>query len=181
MSDDRPAPIILGIDPGTFKSAWVLLDSATENNNARFPWPVLNCGTADNEWLLSLITQFITRGDGVSMLAVEMVASFGMPVGAEVFDTVLWIGRYIQQAIIHGLIDSQIKKVTRHQSKYHHCHATARVTDANVRQALIDRFGGRVRAIGTKKNPGPLYEIHNDEWQALAVAMKVADDWHQPF
>jgi len=53
---------------------------------------------------------------------------------------------------------------------------TSRANDSNIRQALIDRFGpGREKAIGTKKNPGPLYGIKKDLWSALAVAVTYAD------
>jgi hypothetical protein len=31
-----------------------------------------------------------------------------------------------------------------------------------------------VKAIGTKKAPGPLYGLKGDEWSALAVALKAA-------
>jgi hypothetical protein len=43
--------------------------------------------------------------------------------------------------------------------------------DANIRQALIDIYGGNDKAIGNKKTPGPLYGIKGDLWAALAVAV----------
>lgn len=43
--------------------------------------------------------------------------------------------------------------------------------DSDVRDAILDRFGGRVTAVGRKAQPGPLYGISRDEWAALAVAL----------
>jgi hypothetical protein len=47
----------------------------------------------------------------------------------------------------------------------------SRAKDANIRQALIDRFGGKDAAIGRKAAPGPLYGISRDVWSALAIAV----------
>ncbi len=45
-------------------------------------------------------------------------------------------------------------------------------TDADVREALIDRYGGdRETAVGRKANPGPLHGIARDMWAALAVGV----------
>ncbi|HET6477318.1 MAG TPA: hypothetical protein VFH93_14740 [Thermoleophilia bacterium] len=44
------------------------------------------------------------------------------------------------------------------------------VKDANIRQALLDRFGGPA-AVGRKAAPGPLYGIARDVWSALAIAV----------
>ena len=46
----------------------------------------------------------------------------------------------------------------------------SRARDANIRQALIDRFGGSA-AVGRKAAPGPLYGISRDVWSALAIAV----------
>jgi hypothetical protein len=46
-----------------------------------------------------------------------------------------------------------------------------RAKDANVRQALIDRFG----PVGTKKQPGKLYGVATHYWAALGVAVYSAD------
>ncbi len=46
----------------------------------------------------------------------------------------------------------------------------SRAKDANIRQALIDRFGGSA-AVGRKAAPGPLYGISRDVWSALAIAV----------
>jgi len=47
--------------------------------------------------------------------------------------------------------------------------------DASIRQALIDRFGGKDAAIGRKASPGPLHGIAADVWSALALAVTHTD------
>jgi hypothetical protein len=137
--------VILAIDPGSEQSAYVAYA------NGR---PV-NFGKVPNDWLLQrLRDQQCLDATGVfgqsQHVTIEMIASYGMPVGSEVFDTCVWIGREV---------------------KLHLC-GQARAKDPNVRQALIDRFGpGREKAIGTKKQPGPLYGVSADVWSALAVAV----------
>jgi hypothetical protein len=64
-----------------------------------------------------------------------------------------------------------VKLVYRKDVKLYLC-GSLRATDANIRAALLDRFGpGREIAVGTKRAPGPLYGIKGDEWSALAVAL----------
>ncbi len=112
----------------------------------------------------------IVRDSVVEHIACEMVACYGMAVGHEVFDTCVWIGRFMEAA--RGSSQSLI---FRKDIKLHLCGQT-RAKDANVRQALMDRYGrSRAEAIGTKKSPGPLYGISGDLWAALAVAVTWSD------
>ena len=71
-----------------------------------------------------------------------MIASYGMPVGKEVFDTCVWIGRFIEA------FDLEYEYVYRKDEKMNLCHSM-KAKDSNIRQALIDRFG----EVGTKKKP----------------------------
>lgn len=106
---------------------------------------------------------------GSPHLAVEMVASYGMPVGRDVFETVFWIGRFFERW------SGPRSRVYRKDVKMHLC-ASARAKDANIRQALLDRFGpGKAAAVGTKKAPGPLFGVKADLWAALAVAVTFSD------
>jgi hypothetical protein len=106
------------------------------------------------------------RGD--CHLAIEMVASYGMPVGVDVFETVLWIGRFIQAWQPH-----EYTKVFRKDVKIHLCNSMA-AKDGNIRQALIDRYpatgGGKVPQVGIKSCKGELFGIKSHLWSALAVA-----------
>lgn len=146
---------ILAIDPGTTESGWVVLRDGVP---VRF-------GKDPNHHVLGRCEGM---GGGVT-LAVEMVASYGMPVGAEVFETCVWAGRFIQAAAGDEAI-----RVYRKDVKLHLCGVT-RAKDGNVRQALIDRFGGKDKAIGKKATPGPCYGMSGDVWQALALAVTVHD------
>jgi hypothetical protein len=93
-----------------------------------------------------------------------------MPVGKEVFDTCIWTGRFIQaHKEAHGL-KAEHTLVYRKDVKIHFCHSM-KAKDSNIRQALIDRFGGKDKAIGKKNAPGPLYGVSKDMWQALAVGL----------
>ena len=94
-----------------------------------------------------------------------MVASYGMAVGKEVFETVRWVGRF-QQA---WRDPDAVRLVYRKDVKLHLC-GSPRAKDTNIRQALIDLLGPR----GTKKNPGPTYGVSSHAWAALGVAVTAA-------
>lgn len=156
---------ILAIDPGNKQSAWVVYDSADS----------LQVGIFDiqpNEDVLNRITPTIFNPqliDGIDFLAIEMVACYGMAVGKEVFETCVWIGRFLQAW------GKDYQLVYRGQVKMNLCR-TMKAKDANIRQAIIDRFGpGKEKAIGLKKSPGPLYGMSSHCWAALGVALTVAD------
>ena len=104
-----------------------------------------------------------------------MVQSFGMAVGAEVFETVFWIGRFIQAWSMGGAFD-RWSRVYRKDIKLHLC-GSMRAKDSNIRQAILDRFGGKTKALGSKREPGPLYGARSHIWSALAVAITWRDTY----
>ena len=95
----------------------------------------------------------------------------GMAVGADVFETCVWIGRFIE---VIGDVDTDLVK--RHPVKLHHCHSS-KANDSNIRQALVDRFapGQPNHGKGTKARPGWFHGFHSDIWQAYALAVYAAD------
>lgn len=141
----------LAIDPGTSESGWVLLREGT----------VSESGVMPNEAMLTYVRSW-PQMDGSPSLAIEMIASYGMPVGREVFETCVWIGRFVQAW--HS--PDEVRMVYRKDVKLHLC-GTPRAKDANVRQALIDLLGPQ----GTKKAPGPTYGVKSHAWPALGVAV----------
>lgn len=155
--------MIFAIDPGPERSAWVMYGDDLAI--------VDECGIDDNRFILSIMHDRVGLHD--MPIVVEMVASYGMPVGSEVFETCVWVGRFLEAAEAFGCTASRL---FRSDIKMHLCHTLKGVNDAVIRQALIDRFGpGKEKAIGTKKTPGPLYNIKSDMWAALAVAVTFAD------
>jgi hypothetical protein len=103
-------------------------------------------------------------------IAIEMVASYGKPVGQEVFDTCVLIGRLWQHFKAR-----RPALIFRKDVKMHLCGSIVHVNDGVIRQRLIDLWGGKEKAIGRKASPGPLYGIAKDEWQALALAVTFAE------
>ena len=150
----------VGIDPGTTQSAWAVYDRVSHKLD--------DCSIDDNELLLRRCQNLAFEGYEI---AIEMVACYGMPVGAETFETVRWIGRFEQALRTAGQIPAL---VYRKDIKLHFCHS-ARAKDPNVRQAIIDSFpgtgGGKCGQVGTKSRPGPLFGARSHIWPALAVAM----------
>jgi len=152
--------MILAIDPGPTESAYVKLSGTR----------VVECAKVANEDLLNIVRAH--RGLRITT-AVEMIASYGMAVGAEVFETCVTIGR-----ICEALGDEPVR-VKRIEVKTNICHS-AKANDANIRQAVIDRYGGKDAAIGKKAKPGPLYGVSGDMWAALAVGLTVLDRQTMP-
>lgn len=141
--------IILAIDPGPTESAYVGWDTDAHE--------LCGAGKVRNEEMLLILT------GNKAHCVIEMIGHYGtgMPAGREVFETCVWIGRFIEA---HGA--ERCERILRPTVKTRLC-GTPRAKDANVRQALIDRFGPP----GTKKRPGKLYGISGDMWSALAVAV----------
>jgi hypothetical protein len=81
----------------------------------------------------------------------------------------VWTGRFIERWRDYAAMGDPIR-IPRGEIKVHLCRST-KAKDANVRQALIDRFG----APGTKKAPGVLFGVTSHCWAALAVAVCAHD------
>lgn len=147
---------ILAVDPGNVESAYVIL---TEE------YKIIDFGKVEN----SLLLDKIKANTQIDELAIEMVASYGMAVGETVFETVFWIGRFWEAA------PCEIKhKIYRKDEKINLC-GTMKAKDANIRQALIDRFG----VVGTKANQGYFYGFKADIWAAMAVGVTYIDIFHK--
>jgi len=159
--------LLLAIDPGPKFSAFVIIERHTKQLDA--------FGIVDSYEMLLEIDAFLDP-DGYDLcesrdIVVEMVASYGMPVGRSIFDTVLMIGRYLNEG------QSRVRLMTRNKVKNEICQSS-KAKDSNVRQALIDLYGPtKEKAIGLKKTPGPLYGVSKDVWAALALAIAAANLW----
>jgi len=150
---------ILGIDPGPEQSGWAIYEG--QDGDSRTP---IVSGVSANEDLLSIIVEH-----AYSHLAIEKIASYGMAVGADIFETCFQSGRMAQAYYEAGGMFDLIR-VTRQEVKLHLCH-DSRAKDANIRQALIDKLGPP----GIKSSPGPTYRVKSHAWAALAVAVTAAE------
>jgi hypothetical protein len=138
--------MILGIDPGTTESAYVILHNRNIVSSAKLP----------NFELRALLPQIM----GYRILAIEGMQSYGLPVGREVLDTVCWIGRFIEASTA-----PVVWPVFRPAVRAHHLGvAKGKNGDAAIRKAMLTRYG-------TNNTRG----ITRDQWSALAVATFVSD------
>ena len=156
---------ILAIDPGNEESAYVLLDQDLRPVDFR---------KRKNEFMyLDMVDSIKKHCAGVDDLhvAIEMIASYGMPVGKEVFETCVWIGRLVERL---KLFDPAF--VYRKDEKMTICNSM-KANDATIRQALVDRFAPNTHNFGkgTKANPGWFYGFRADIWAAYAVGVTYHD------
>ena len=147
---------LLAIDPGPEKSGYVIWESDR----------VVDCGHEPNDILRGYINY------RCNAVAIEMIASYGMAVGAAVFNTCVEVGRFVERAKANK-IDCNL--VFRKDVKLFVCRSM-KAKDANIRQSLIDHIG----PVGTKANQGPLYGVKSHAWAALAIAVTAANDPRMP-
>lgn len=122
----RPAArCILGIDPGPKESAFVLFDGVR----------TLDSGHVENEHLLD----FLQKGkfSREYFVVIEQAESFGSlttKAAKQILETVFWSGRFAQAAELFDLLPR--KKIKKH------LFGTIIGGDPEIRQALMQRFGG---------------------------------------
>ncbi len=155
---------IFAIDPGNESSAFCVIDSETLKP--------LEFAKVPNAELHQLIRD--RRFDETDRAVIEMVESYGMAVGREVFETVFWIGRFYETLARKYVIPPE--RLYRKEEKLHICH-DIKAKDSNIRRALIDRFAvfDLANGKGTKKCPDFFFGFKADCWAAFAVAITFAE------
>ena len=155
--------MILAIDPGNADTGFVLYDSTRLQLLARGKWP-------NGKLLTAIRNREFADADS---LAIEHAQSFGMKVWNQVFDATLWGGRFVESWDLasggkpHRLVYRRDAKV--------HVTGSGKAKDQQVRQCLLERWGGKDIAMGTRKTPGPLAGVTADMWAALAIAVYAAE------
>ncbi len=170
--------LILAIDPGTRTSGVCLYES----DSRRVVW---SSKALDNMHALALcrsnaldfaavvmdLTPTLKGWRGPYTIAVERVQAQGIA-GNDVMLTCEWSARFVEAAdsVGHATRWHYRREVCRHLD------VVGANKDAQVRARCIELHGGdRKAAQGTKKEPGPLYGVAGHAWQALGLALLVAD------
>ena len=143
--------IIFAIDPGPEKSAFV-------------QWNDRKHKVIDHGHVTNIEMRQLLKGREYDYAAVEMIANYGMNVGASVFGTAYWAGRFSE--IAREATHKESVPCYRKDIKMYLC-GTPRSKDKDIRQALLRLVGDQ----GTKKAPGPTYGLKSHTWAALAVAL----------
>ncbi len=155
--------MILAIDPGPTMSALCWINpNYTPHSFAKI----------SNDGVIPCLHEY--KWLPTDQCVIEMIDNYGMAVGADVFETCVWIGRF-QQALEDTPIEGELVK--RRLVKLHHCNSP-RANDTNIRYALVNRFapnGPENLGKGTKAEPGFFYGFKADIWQAYALAVYALD------
>lgn len=148
---------LLAIDPGNTESGYCLMDTETMQP--------IEFGKIPNKELEDLLANM----SGIGQVVIEKIASYGMAVGREVFDTCVEIGRL---SMIAEMMRIPCGYVYRKDEKLTIC-GSPRANDSNIRRALIDRFATHdfKNGKGTKADPDWFYGFKADVWAAYAVGV----------
>lgn len=158
---------VFAIDPGNEQSAWCIMNDQYE---------LVEFGKDSNNLVMKKLKDkldiYIKFVPYIDYVVLERVASYGMPVGREVFETCEWIGRYAQEAEKITFVDY----IYRRDEKLYLCF-DSKAKDSNIRAALIERFAKHdfKNGRGTKTNPDYFYGVKADIWAAIAVAVTYLD------
>lgn len=156
--------MILAIDPGSEKSAWLMWGDPVLHEYAIYK---------NTDFLFLLGSAYLgVHPENPFRIADRLVIEYPQPRGqrmtTQIVSTIFWIGRFVEAW------QGPYELIDRKDVKMCLCGRTT-AKDSDVRAAVIERFpatgGGKTPAIGIKASPGPLYGIRDDIWQALAVAL----------
>lgn len=153
--------IILALDVGTEQSGYCLM-----NTDNYMPY---DFGKKDNYEILKNIVKMWLY----DTLVYEEFQSYGMPVGVSTIKSITWNGRFIEAAWERGIPHYPIYRV---EEKINLC-GTTKAKDANLRQAMIDRFAkfDFKNGKGTKDKKDWFYGFAKDSWSAAIIGVTFAD------
>jgi len=150
---------VLGIDPGSFRTGWAVVDSETKE--------IEDFGLTDN---IDLVSGYRDQVLDVDFAVIEAITPYGR-VGKTIMDTVLWSG-ILSESLYKSVGDCFF--IHRKTIMVEMC-GTPKGNDTDIRHAIIDLYppvgGGKTPQIGLKSSPGPLFGIKKDIWSAIAVSL----------
>lgn len=141
---------IVGLDPGTHRSAWLVLDGDE----------VRERGIDDNGEVLRVLRHDVGVDWTVAIERVE--PRYGLSIGWETVATIEWVGRFVEASRPLTVALLNRSDVLRHLGIPPKANA-----DSGVRAALLDRWGGA----SAGRKGGPLAGIATHLWSALSVAV----------
>ncbi len=149
---------IIGLDPGSEKSAFIYWDGKK----------ILDKGIYPNEELIDILIDDYCDVASIAediVLAIESMVYIPNNAGKEIIDTIFWSGRFYQAW------QGEKELVPRYKVRIALC-GKMQSNDKVVRDILISRFG----APGIKKNPNPItYGLKSHLWAAFALAVTHMD------
>ena len=151
---------IYAVDPGPTSSG-VVLYSVTSRKVLMSDKAMPNC---------DVLLEVSALRSSIAV-AVERVQAQGIA-GNDIMRTCEWSARFAQAALdsCHVLRWHYRREVCRHLD------VSGAGKDAQVRARCIELHGGdRRTAQGVKASPGPLYGVSGHAWQALGLALLVAE------
>lgn len=125
-------------------------------------------GKISNEELLVIV-----KKEDYGKLVYEAFASYGMAIGQSTIKSIEWNGRFIQCAVDRGI---PVFPIFRKDEKINLC-GSMKAKDANIRQALIDRFAKHdfKNGKGTKDEPDWFFGFRADVWSSYAIGTTYLD------
>lgn len=159
--------IVFAIDPGNINSAYAVMQTRTDQD-----YELLEFGKHTNKECMAKMLDWAEGDFQPDVIVIERVASYGLAVGKEVFETCEWIGRFSQEGEKYIKVDY----IYRKDEKITIC-GSMKAKDSNIRQALIDRFATKdfKNGKGSKNDPDYFYGVSKDCWAAIAVAVSYLD------
>jgi hypothetical protein len=164
--------IFVGIDPGTYASGVCVLDTSRRR--------VLLAFHDKNVFIPYRLQGFLSKA-GIDRFTttLEKMRKYGVGAGETVFTTCIWQGRFIQW--LQTKYKSKCFSVSSPEIKLCFLGTTRGVSKTAVKHAILESFpkdgGGKTPEIGTKKDPGSLFEMKSatgyHHWDALATSMTV--------
>jgi len=180
----------IGIDPGTTHTGMAIVDVLNKKlifaqhveNNDLIQW--IGSTGCHGLFLSKNINEVFHKN---TLVGIERIISYGKAVGNATLDTAEWVGRFRQEAY-HKF--AEVDMIRRPDVKVSLCGsvtyrgekgALKSVTDAMMKHVAMDCFpqtgGGKKPAIGTEKNPGPLFHMPSKKnggdhcWSSLFVIL----------
>jgi hypothetical protein len=163
---DATPTSVVGIDPGPKTSGFVWFDGVNV---------IESSPAAPNDHLCALLGTAAFKPPAA--VVIERVQFYGKLMGADVFDTLWWGGRFYEAALqrggylVHRVYWNEVKRQFVERARTDDAGKRKKITEADVRLGVLKRFGGEQAAKGTKAAPGPCRGVTSHAWSALALAV----------